>query len=87
MAITATLDNNAGAAGAGGSGDGRGKKTGVPENSIMAEQRRKKLNDLLYMLPSVVSKIRKVIVGAVRPLGVTTPRETLTLGAPFRRNP
>jgi hypothetical protein len=46
---------------AGGTGDGKGKKKGLPAKNLMAERRRrKKLNDRLYMLRSVVPRISKV---------------------------
>jgi hypothetical protein len=46
---------------AGGAGDGKGKRKGMPAKNLMAERRRrKKLNDRLYMLRSVVPKISKV---------------------------
>ncbi|KAL2935733.1 Transcription factor ICE1 [Bienertia sinuspersici] len=42
-------------------GDSKGKKKGLPAKNLMAERRRrKKLNDRLYMLRSVVPKISKM---------------------------
>ncbi|XP_010536585.1 PREDICTED: transcription factor ICE1-like [Tarenaya hassleriana] len=44
-----------------GEGDHKGKKKGLPAKNLMAERRRrKKLNDRLYMLRSVVPKISKM---------------------------
>nr|ARK08719.1 inducer of CBF expression 3 [Hevea brasiliensis] len=45
----------------GGGGDQKGKKKGMPAKNLMAERRRRKrLNDRLYMLRSVVPKISKM---------------------------
>ncbi|KAJ8452181.1 hypothetical protein Cgig2_005986 [Carnegiea gigantea] len=47
--------------GGGAGGDAKGKKKGLPAKNLMAERRRrKKLNDRLYMLRSVVPKISKM---------------------------
>lgn len=60
-AVSASLENGVTAAAGGTGGNGRGKKKGMPAKNLMAERRRrKKLNDRLYMLRSVVPKISKV---------------------------
>lgn len=54
-------NSNANSALAGVGGDSKGKKKGLPAKNLMAERRRrKKLNDRLYMLRSVVPKISKM---------------------------
>ncbi|KAI7731887.1 hypothetical protein M8C21_032251 [Ambrosia artemisiifolia] len=56
---TSTVTGAAGTSGSG--GNNKGKKKGVPAKNLMAERRRrKKLNDRLYMLRSVVPKISKM---------------------------
>lgn len=53
--------SNANSTVTGGGEDQKGKKKGLPAKNLMAERRRrKKLNDRLYMLRSVVPKISKV---------------------------
>ncbi|KDP22547.1 hypothetical protein JCGZ_26378 [Jatropha curcas] len=53
--------SNANSSVTGGGGDQKGKKKGLPAKNLMAERRRrKKLNDRLYMLRSVVPKISKM---------------------------
>ncbi|KAK1271947.1 Transcription factor ICE1 [Acorus gramineus] len=54
-------NSNSNSAVTGGGGDQKGKKKGLPAKNLMAERRRrKKLNDRLYMLRSVVPKISKM---------------------------
>ena len=58
---------------AGGAGDGKGKRKGMPAKNLMAERRRrKKLNDRLYMLRSVVPKISKVIIQSLRVISMNS---------------
>lgn len=52
---------NANTSATGGDQNRKGKKKGLPAKNLMSERhRRKKLNDRLYMLRSVVPKISKV---------------------------
>lgn len=54
-------NGNNGLKGSENGGDHKGKRKGLPAKNLMAERRRrKKLNDRLYMLRSVVPKISKV---------------------------
>ncbi|ERN06217.1 transcription factor ICE1 [Amborella trichopoda] len=56
-----SVNNNSNGNGVVGVGDQKGKKKGLPAKNLMAERRRrKKLNDRLYMLRSVVPKISKM---------------------------
>ncbi|GAB2213465.1 hypothetical protein Droror1_Dr00021510 [Drosera rotundifolia] len=55
------INSNANSTVTGGGVDSKGKKKGLPAKNLMAERRRrKKLNDRLYMLRSVVPKISKM---------------------------
>lgn len=56
-------------------GKGKGGKRGLPAKNLMAERRRrKKLNDRLYMLRSVVPKITKVWLRSPPLLGLWIDR-------------
>ncbi|GAB2272024.1 hypothetical protein Dimus_006847 [Dionaea muscipula] len=58
---SAGINSNANSTVAGAGGDSKGKRKGLPAKNLMAERRRrKKLNDRLYMLRSVVPKISKM---------------------------
>ncbi|GAB4860356.1 hypothetical protein Ancab_035515 [Ancistrocladus abbreviatus] len=55
------INSNANSTVTAGGGDSKGKKKGMPAKNLMAERRRrKKLNERLYMLRSVVPKISKM---------------------------